>query len=240
MANRVNSSRISASAGGASTYFVANSLASGYFCALIRFAARSKSYPRMPQLDVRAEQQPIGASISERHSHAAGIHNSDFANPAIELHMCVPANRDLGFYACKGWQNSSLRRQSGENLIFVARRPVAEQNFAKALDLQAYRLRPSTQHPLVFRADLLCTPAHRFLRLLRHAPWIFTSTRLQQRDLAIPVDKLRGLLQLLDASKVSTGMGPGNASPPTTIRSTFSCRTSSNTASSAGRFAWMS
>src|SRR5262245_53656701 len=35
-------------------------------------------------------------------------------------------------------------------------------------------------------------------------------------------------------------MGPGNTSPPTTMRSTWARRTPSSTASSAGRLPWMS
>src|SRR5215213_11220440 len=41
---------------------------------------------RVPQLNVRSEQEPIGTRLSKRHSHTAGVHNSNSFDPPVKLH----------------------------------------------------------------------------------------------------------------------------------------------------------
>src|SRR5204862_5921034 len=57
----------------------------------------------MPQfnLTIGSEQEPVGAGLPERHSHAASIHYSSPSDHSIELHVRMTADDERNIEAFK-------------------------------------------------------------------------------------------------------------------------------------------
>lgn len=109
---------------------------------------------------------------------------------------------------------------------------------------------PSTRRATVFGQRAIASPQAAPIRSPFHAasgwkaggiadgvfPAIASSTATSQ----LPTMYSTGTPHDVSRSSTSRGIGPMMTSPPATIRSTFAARTSSSTASSAGRLPWMS
>ena len=99
-----------------------------------------------------------GAAV--RHADAARIDDLPPVGLPHELHVRVPAHdgRNLGRYV---GQHLGPALQAGVNeddLLVVARRPVAEQDWPKPVEIARDRVRQPGQPADVIRAELACRP----------------------------------------------------------------------------------
>jgi len=88
------------------------------------------------------------AWFSKRHSHTASIHDSSPSDHSIELHVGMTANEHCDLEWFKERQEAVFRGQPGEALCFAARRTVAEQYLAQAVNLKLERFRPTREPQL--------------------------------------------------------------------------------------------
>src|SRR6266550_7629883 len=99
------------------------------------------------------------ARFSERHSHTASIHHSSSSDHSVELHVGMAADERRNLEWFKERQEAVFSRQPGEDLRFAARRTVAEQYLAQAVNLKLERFRPTGEHRLEFGLNLCGSPA---------------------------------------------------------------------------------
>ena len=78
----------------------------------------------------------MGAGLAERHSDAAGIYYAGEADLAVELHVGVAAHDSCGRESFEDWGKAVFGGQFSEDVVFVVRRGVAEQDGAEAGDFK--------------------------------------------------------------------------------------------------------
>ena len=188
-----------------------------------------------------SEQQPIGAGLAERHPDAAGIHHPNRPDHPIELHVRVPAHHDVGPGRLEKWGQALLGRQPREDGSVTLWRGMAEQHAPKGFGLDRQRCRPLADQRQCLSVQLAGHPAHRGQIEFREPPTT-ASPAASARVSRSPLPRMNrvGRSSARRQASDSAHIGPGQTSPPTTTRSTPTRRTSSSTASSAGRLPWMS
>ena len=88
------------------------------------------------ELNVGAQHQPVRAGFAERHSNAASIYNSGGADLAVKLHVGVSAHDCCGGESFEDWEKAVFGGQSSEDVVFVVRGGVAEQDGAEVGDFK--------------------------------------------------------------------------------------------------------
>jgi len=89
----------------------------------------------VPELNIGAEQQPIGAGFSERHADAACVHDSSHADHPVKLNVGMAADDHRDAESFEDGQEAVIGREVGKDLGIVARRGVAEKRVAEAANL---------------------------------------------------------------------------------------------------------
>ncbi len=145
---------------------------------------------RVPKLNIRSKQQPIGAWFPERHSHTAGIHNSNLCDRSVELHVGMTAYDHTHVQPFKDWQEAVFRCKTSKYLSVISRRGVAELHLAQPANLYIDCFGPASQQTLVLGIELLRYPAKGVSSLFRNGD-SFRACHLRN-DLAVAVafDKL--------------------------------------------------
>ena len=90
----------------------------------------------------------------------------------------------------KNRQEAFFRRQASEHLRVASRRGMAKQHFAQAADLDAERLGPARQQPLVFRIELPRHPAHVVAKWFRDLARFRASHLCEHHAVAVALDEL--------------------------------------------------
>ena len=81
----------------------------------------------MAKLDAWSQQRPIGARLAEGHSHTTRIYNTRAADRAIELHVRVSADYEIGAAAIENGPETVLRSEARKTFVFVPRGRMAEE-----------------------------------------------------------------------------------------------------------------
>jgi hypothetical protein len=96
-----------------------------------------------PEVNIGAEQQPIGTRFSERHADAARVHDSRRADHPIKLHVGMAADDQRGAEPFKDGPKAVIWREAGKDVSVVARCGVAEKHVAEAENLDMACWRPA-------------------------------------------------------------------------------------------------
>lgn len=151
---------------------------------------------RVPQLNVRSEQEPIGTWLPKGHPHTARIEDSNLSDHPVKLHVAVAADGDRGVGSLENRYETLFRRQAGKDVRIVARRCMTEQHLAQPLNFATERFRPAGDPPLVLGIKLLSRPAHGLSGLLRDFGDLHACPHRKHHTVAIALDELDWKLQV--------------------------------------------
>src|SRR5688572_22681676 len=85
---------------------------------------------RPPERDALVQHEPVRARLTERHADAAGVDDTDSADPSIELHVRVSADDNGRVDAGEDRTEAVVRREAREDFGVVAWGRMAEQHVA--------------------------------------------------------------------------------------------------------------
>ena len=171
-----------------------------------------------PQIDVRAEERPVGAAaVLVGHSDTSCIHQPNAGDLSVELGMRVAADDDSFRNSGKSGGDPLLGGDRGQDLLVASRRSVAEKGLPEPIDVEGHARGEIAEETAVLRVQLVGDPgAGLAITVTAHPDGVVAESRMSERT--------------------SRGIGPATTSPPTTMRSTELAAASASTASRAGRF----
>src|SRR5947209_6653959 len=104
-------------------------------------AERGRVVLGAPELDLGAEERPVGARlVLVRHADAAGVHPADGADPAVVLHVRMTRDDGVGAHVREDSGEPRLRREGRDHVDVVLRRGMAEEDVSQPVDVELHVL----------------------------------------------------------------------------------------------------
>ncbi len=149
------------------------------------------------ELHTWSKQKPIGSRLTEWHTHAAGVHDTDTSDLPVKSHVRVTADDQRCLNRLEDRPKPVLRCEPGEDLGVAPRRGVAEEHFAESRDFETKRWWPLGENLGLVGEKGVSHPAYHLMDLLSNGGGrLGAGAYCENFAFAVAVDEMDGHIEV--------------------------------------------